>query len=102
MLVLLRLLHHTTVVTQRIVSTELLEELGIDLVVICIKLPLVESKSSHCTLVAHVEDDLVVDIDAVVQPLDFRRCHTGVAIASQEQMSLGMLFLILSVKIFAA
>ena len=61
-----------------------------------------KGQGSHSTLVAHVEDDLVVDVDAVVQPLDFRRSYTGIAVARQQQASLWLLLLILKVKIETA
>ena len=79
-LVGLRLLHNATIVRQRIISRKFLEQLRIHLIIICIELPLVEGKRRNGTLVANVEDDLVIDVDTVVKPLYLSRQGRGVAI----------------------
>ena len=100
-LVGLRLLHGTTVIAQGVISREFLEELGVDAVVITVELPLMEGKSCHCTLVAHVEDDLIVSLDAVVEPLDLRCLQREVAHGAQQIMVAWMLGTMVLVEVIA-
>ena len=101
-LVGLRLLHDAAIVGQRVVGREFLEQLGIHLIIIRVKLPFVECKGRHGTLVADVENDLIVDVDAVVQPLYLGRQGRGVAISLHQQLALGMAPQVGLIKAFAA
>ena len=96
-LVLLRLFHGATVVGQRGIGTELLEQLGVHLIIVGIERPLVERQGCHSTLVANVEDDLIVGVNAVVPPLYLSWC-TLFADALQQQLSLRMLLTIVSIE----
>ena len=96
-LVLLRLLHGATIVGQRGIGTQFLEELRVYLVIICIERPLVERQGCHCTLVADVEDDLVVGVNAIVQPLNLSR-GAIVALSLQQQLTIGVLLLIMGIQ----
>ena len=71
-LVRLRLHHHPAVLAQRPVGVTLLEEVGIDGVVVSVEVPLVQGECGHCALVADVEDDAVVHRHALVEPFYFR------------------------------
>ena len=96
-LVLLRLLHSATVVGQRSVGTHLLEELCIDLIIIGIQRPLMQGQRCHRTLVANVENNLIVGIDAIVQPLYLWR-RPLVAKQLQQQLSFWMLRTVVRVE----
>ena len=58
-LVGLRLLHGGTILAKRIVGRHLLKQLGVDLIVVAVQLPLVQGQCGYGTLVANVENDVV-------------------------------------------
>ena len=97
-----RLLHGAAIVCQGIVSTHLLEQLGVHLIIIRVERPFVERQSSHRTLVADVEHYLVVGDHRVVVPLYLRRIAARIAIAYHQQTSVGVLFLVVSIQVMAA
>ena len=78
-LVGLRLLHHTAIISQGVISRHLLIELRVDTVVIVIELPLMEGKGCHSTLVADVENHVIVGVEGILIPLDFRNHQREVA-----------------------
>ena len=58
-----------------------------------------EGERGDGTLVANVEDDLIVDTDAVVKPLNLGRHGRGiVGIGSHEQRAVGMVLQIMAVE----
>ena len=79
LLVGLRLLHLAAVVIERAVGRHFLEQLGVDAVVILIDLPLVQRQGCHGALVAHAEQDVVVDGEAVAQPHNLGRQQRRIA-----------------------
>ena len=64
-------LHRAHVFIERIVGAHLSEELGVDLVVAGIQVPLVERQGCHSTLVADIENHVVVGWQTVSEPLQF-------------------------------
>ena len=67
-LVGLRLLHCGAIFAKCIVSRHLLKQLGVNLVVIAVELPLVQSQSSNCALISDVENNMVVGLQTIVIP----------------------------------
>ena len=101
-LVGLRLLHRAAVVAEGVVGRQLLEELGVDAVVVAVELPLVEGKGCDGALVADVEDDLVVGLQAVVEPFDLRGQQRGIAHLAHEVTAVGVQLAVVGVEIVAA
>ena len=101
-LVGLRLLHRAAVVTEGVISRQFLEELGVDAVVVAVELPLVEREGCDGTLVADVEDDLIVGLQAVVEPLDLRCHQRGVAHLAHEVTAVGTQLTVVGVEVVAA
>ena len=64
-------LHRAHVFIERIVGAHLPEELSVDLVVAGIQVPLVERQGCHSTLVADIENHVVVGWQTVSEPLQF-------------------------------
>ena len=58
-----------------------------------------QGKCGHGTLVAHIEDDLIVDVDGVVEPLYLRGHQRGVAQLQQQEITLGIEFLVVTIEI---
>ena len=58
-----------------------------------------EGERGNGTLVADVEDDLIVDADAVVKPLNLGRQRRGVVgVGSHEQLAVGMVLQIMAIE----
>ena len=93
----LRLLHRATIIAQSVISREFLEELGVDAVIIAVELPLMEGECCHRTLIAHIEDNLIVGLHAVVEPLDLRRQQRGVTHRAQDIAPTRMLLAVMLV-----
>ena len=101
-LVGLRLLHRAAVVTEGVIGRQLLEELGVDAVVVAVELPLMECEGCDGAFVADVEDDLVVGLQAVVEPLDLRGHQRGVAHLAHKVMTVGAQLTVVGVEVVAA
>ena len=100
-LVGLRLLHVGTIFAQRIVGRHLLEQLRVDLVVVAIELPLVERQSGHSTLVTNIENNVIVGLQAIVEPFNLRWHEREVSQLSHQVFSVGFLLKIVLVEIVA-
>ena len=98
----LRLLHGGAVFAQRVVGRHLLEQLGINLVVIAIKLPLVQGQSGHSALVTNVENDVVIGLQTIVEPLNLWWHQREVSQRSHQIFSVGHLLKIMLVEIVTA
>ena len=61
-----------------------------------------EGQGCHSTLITHIEDDLIVHVDTIVQPLYLGWCDAGVAIARQQKVPVRMMLQILLIKIVTA
>ena len=61
-----------------------------------------ECKGRHGTLVADVENDLIVDVDTVVQPLYLWRCNSIIVGNPQQGFPTGMLLQVVFVQAAAA
>ena len=88
-LVDLRLLHRAAIVGQRIICRHLLKELCIYLIIIIIERPLVQRQGGYGTLVTDVEDNLIVDIHAVMIPLYLSRQLSIIALRLHQQLTMG-------------
>ena len=97
-LVGLRLLHGPAIVAEGVVGRHLLEELGVDTVVIAVQLPLMEGEGSYGTLVADVEDDVVVGLHTVVEPHDLRCQQRQTAHPAHQIAATRILLEVMSVK----
>ena len=97
-LVGLRLLHGPAIIAEGVVGRHLLEELGVYAVIIAIQLPLMECEGSDGTLVTDVEDDMIVRLHAVVEPLDLRRQQRQVAHPAHQIPAVRMRLEVISVK----
>ena len=101
-LVGLRLLHGGAVFAQSIVGRHLLEQLRVDLVVVAIELPLMERQSGHSTLVTNIENNVVVGLQAIVEPFNLWWHQREVSQLAHQVFSIGFLLKIVLIKIVAA
>ena len=101
-LVDVRLLHGSAIVGKGIVGRQLLEQLRIYLIIICIERPFVQRQGCHGTLVTDVENNLVVGLQALMQPLYLGRQRRVLCAAGHQQAPLGMLLLIVGIEALAA
>ena len=78
-LVALLLTHLLAIGGKRGVGRQFLEQARIYLVVLSVFLPAMQGETCHGTLIAHVEDDIVVGINTVAKPFQLGRHERTVA-----------------------
>ena len=95
----LRLLHLAAVVIECGIGRQFLEQLCIDAVVVVVELPLVQSQRCYGVLVADSKQDVIVKLQAVVQPDNLRRCQRCIAQQAERVCAVGFLLMVIGIKV---
>ena len=100
-LVRLRRLHGSAILRKTLVCRFLLEQHGVDAVVISVKRPVMQGKCRHGTLIANIEYHVIIDVNAIAEPCNLGWFCFGVAISCHKYLALRLQLLVPKIEVLA-